>query len=357
MATARKLPSGKWRVRMYIKGHNPEYVSFTAKTKAAAEREAANYRDNWRHLSTAKNQTVGEAIDEYIESRSAVLSPATIRGYKHDRTRYFQGLMDINVKQLSQRDVQQAVNFEAKLHSPKTVRNMHGLLSSSLANSIPDLRLTTQLPANEKRIDSYDPNDDDVERLLAASSGRRLHKAIILGACVTMRRSEISALKVSDINTETCEITIQRAMVLNDERKWVIKGTKTYDSTRVAVVAKEVIEELLRTADTEEYLIGLKPDTITKQFCNLRNELGIRMRFHDLRGYSASVQHALGVPDKYIMRQGGWSTDHVMKKVYQKAMRKKAMEAAEVTNQHFSGLLNAAKMKKYDTKCDTDLLE
>lgn len=38
-------------------------------------------------------------------------------------------------------------------------------------------------------------------------------------------------------------------------------------------------------------------------------------RFHDLRYYSASIMHAIGVPDVYIMERGGWSSDKTLKKI------------------------------------------
>ena len=39
-------------------------------------------------------------------------------------------------------------------------------------------------------------------------------------------------------------------------------------------------------------------------------------RFHDLRRYSASIMHAIGDPDQYIMERGGWKSDKVLKQVY-----------------------------------------
>ena len=45
-------------------------------------------------------------------------------------------------------------------------------------------------------------------------------------------------------------------------------------------------------------------------------EDGPKFRFHDLRHYCASIMHAIGIPDQYIMSRGGWSSDNVMKAVY-----------------------------------------
>ena len=60
---------------------------------------------------------------------------------------------------------------------------------------------------------------------------------------------------------------------------------------------------------------------IYNYFSRLCEREGIRhYRFHDLRHYSASMMHAAGIPDQYIMQRGGWSTDSVMKRVYINAM-------------------------------------
>lgn len=42
--------------------------------------------------------------------------------------------------------------------------------------------------------------------------------------------------------------------------------------------------------------------------------------------YSASIMHVLGVPDRYIMERGGWSTDKTLKAVYQHTMSDQAQE-------------------------------
>ena len=41
------------------------------------------------------------------------------------------------------------------------------------------------------------------------------------------------------------------------------------------------------------------------------------MTLHDLRHINASIMLALGVPDKYAMERGGWSTPSTLKNVYQ----------------------------------------
>lgn len=342
MAKAHKLPSGKWRCQIFIsEDHIPPRMSFTADTAGEAEFLALQYKREYKRKQSPENLTVGEAIDKYIENRSVVLSPRTIKGYKEDRARYFQSIMDIRLPNLSQEDVQKAVNADAKSYSPKTIRNMHGLLSATLAKFYPDFSLHTHLPQKKKRLDDITPEDEDIERLIKATEGQRIQIAIILGACVGLRRSEISALKRSDINEKNSTITVQRAMVLNDEDKWTIKGTKTYESTRVLDVDPIMIQKILALEDRGEYIVGLLPSTITRTFWEVRNELGLSFRYHDLRHYNASIQHALGIPDKYIMQRGGWSTDYTMKRVYRHALQKKTKEASSLINDHMKNFIQS----------------
>ena len=103
MPTARKLPSGSWRCRVYSytdtdgKKHQE---SFTAPTKAQAEMLAAEYAAN-KHRRARHDITVGEAIDGYIAAKEPVLSPSTIRGYDRMRKVDFGSIAKKKVRSLT----------------------------------------------------------------------------------------------------------------------------------------------------------------------------------------------------------------------------------------------------------------
>ena len=65
-------------------------------------------------------------------------------------------------------------------------------------------------------------------------------------------------------------------------------------------------------------------------------------RFPKMPSYlrRAAIQHALGIPDAYIMQRGGWGNDHVLKEVYRHAMKDKAIEMSKIANAHFESLCN-----------------
>ena len=82
MASAKKLPSGSWRVNLYI-GKTPDgkrqYKSFTADTKKEAEFLAAQYNQN--HIDVNRSELpLSAAVERYIKSKENGLSPATVRG-------------------------------------------------------------------------------------------------------------------------------------------------------------------------------------------------------------------------------------------------------------------------------------
>lgn len=61
----------------------------------------------------------------------------------------------------------------------------------------------------------------------------------------------------------------------------------------------------------------------------------LSFHFHDLRHYSASVMHSIGIPDAYIMERGGWGSDYVLKNVYRHAMTDKNKEMNDKANEFF----------------------
>ena len=181
----------------------------------------------------------------------------------------------------------------------------------------------------------YVPSDEDIGKLMKALSGSELEKAVLLAAFGSLRRSEISALLDKDIQGN--QVKIDKAMVKNENKEWVIKVPKTKASYRVIEYPLEVIEKFTGISGS---LVRLNPDQITKQFSSALKKNSIpHFRFHDLRHYQASILHALGVPDLYIMERGGWKTRATLDKVYKHVMDKKKQEVIKLANNHFSSLM------------------
>lgn len=349
MATkAVRLPSGNYRSRaQWDKGDGKQhYKSFTAESAKEAHFLAAQFELTQKDTQKPKEMTVGLAIENYIDDRTAVLSPSTIREYRRMRKNYLKALMPLKLRELTAPKVQRAVNIDATTVSAKTVRNAYGLLTAALAVYLPDLSLREINLPQKVKVEINIPEENAVQKLIEVTDGTALCLAILLGAFGGLRRSEISALNRSDIDAEKCTISITKAMVLDDHGKWRIKAPKSYSGTRTVSVPKFVIERVL--ASTHDPIVGLVPDTITNQFCTVRKKIGLSCRFHDLRHYTASIMLALGVPDKYAMEIMGHATPDMLKRVYQHTMEGKRVEVRAALADYFG---------KYDTKYDTHKVE
>ncbi|MGL5436189.1 MAG: site-specific integrase [Lachnospiraceae bacterium] len=151
--------------------------------------------------------------------------------------------------------------------------------------------------------------------------------SVYLAAFGTLRRSEICALTSNDIIGNT--IHINKAMVKNANREFEVKTTKTVSSDRYVSLPDFVIQLFPLNGN----IVSITPDAITHRFGRTLTKLQIpRFRFHDLRHYSASIMHAIGVPDQYIMQRGGWGSDTVLKQVYRGTMDDYQQKFSDMTN-------------------------
>ena len=331
---AKKLPSGRWRCRVYDgtdQSGKKVYKSFTADSKKEAELMAAKYAAKHKASGTA-DRTLRDAYARYIEIKQNTLSPATVREYDRAAKADFPELMPLRLSRITQEAVQSAVNVMSASHSPKSVRNSHGLLSAVLKMFAPDIRLTTRLP-QARKTDLYVPTEQEVENLVRSIRGTELEKAVLLAAFGSLRRSECCALLISDIEGDI--IHVNKAMVLDVHKHWVIKPPKSKAGYRDIKMPGFVIERLVPRTESGR-IVDLAPVTLTNYFTLQREKHGLHyFRFHDLRHYQASILHAMGVPDKYIMERGGWSTDSTLKNIYQHTMSEKRKQVEDDIVQRF----------------------
>lgn len=356
MAKAKKLPSGSWRCQVYSHTETiilPDgsrkqkriYKSFTCDDPSAAgrrkcEADAALWANGKKEPSSVCQKTLAECMDQYIKERSSVLSPTTIREYKSIRRNYLQGIMDMRLDKITQEDIQQAINAEALTHSPKTVRNIHGILSAVMAAYRPDFVLRTVLP-KKVRPDIYVPSDDEIGRIMDAVKGTDLEIPVMLAAFGPMRRGEICALDSVHVNGNI--VHVEYSMATTEDNQWIIKSAKSYAGDRYIEFPDFVIQ---RMDGISGRIVNLNPGQVSNKFRRMLKKAGLpHFRFHDLRHYSASIQHALGIPDAYIMQRGGWGNDGVLKSVYRHVMEQKEKEMSAIANEHFAEICN--------TKCNT----
>ena len=335
-----KLKSGSWRIQFQIDGKR---YSVTDEDKDVVKSKAEKrYLDIMHGIEIEKRTplTVGKAIDKYIESKAKTLSPSTILGYKRSRKNSLQHIMDIHLSDLTQDDVQYAVGLDAaKGDSPKTIRNAHGLLSSTLKVYRPNFTLITTLPEKKKQ-EIVIFTEEEMKKVWKASEGTIYELPILIASMLGLRLSEIKGLRFSDISGD--KIHVQRAMVIGEEGE-TLKTTKTASGDRWIKLPEVLIKKInaLPKKSDEDYICPLTGASIYKGFQRICEKVGVKpCRFHDLRHFSASEVHSLGIPDKYAMHRMGHKTDNMLKTVYQHIMRDKEDQFSDQINERMEEMYN-----------------
>ena len=277
------------------------------------------------------NGSFGAAARDYVEIKKNVLSVRTVREYLLYIRQLPTWFTTLNMGKLNQADVQKLVNELAVNHSPKTVRNYHGFISAILGVYKPTLKLSTTLP---QRVvyEPYIPSEKEVKQILEyVKDNSPLFFVALKLATMGLRRSEICALTLSDLDSDNM-LHINKALVLNSAKEWVIKSTKTEKSSRVIPVPPE-LADLIRD---QGYIYKGYPNSISDYLLSVQKKLGIpQFSMHKLRHFFCSVLLSQNVPMKDIMYLGGWSTDATIKQVYGHAMKTKTDEGKKTIMSSF----------------------
>lgn len=373
MATAKQLPSGRWRVLLYD-GKNDEgkrvYKSFGGDTAVEAEASANEYvleRNRKRELRKMadalaageqidKRQysilcqalqvtmpddlnptlTIAEASRRYIMERKAVLSPNTVREYERIILRE-PVLMGMHIDEITTHIIQVWINKKAGESSPKTVRNTYGFIASVLGAY--DTNISFRKIRLPQRIKPklYTPSDDDIKKLITAIYGTNMELPVYLAAFGPLRRGEICAVDADDVSGNIVHVC--KALALDSNRQWVVKPPKTTSSDRYIAFPDFVVKKFPKTG---RLCPDLTPNAITKQFPKILEKSNLpHFRFHDLRAYCASISHALGIPDQYIMGRGGWNSNYVMNDAYKREISEIKKEMDKNLSHHFESAFSS----------------
>lgn len=320
-----------------------QYKSFTADTLRQAKKDARA----WAALrpESPNQETLGSVCTRYLETHSGTLSPSTYADYVN-RINYlrirFPDLFKARIGALTTDRMQELVNAlasktndnnKAKKLSPKTVYAYYSLIDTILkANGI---HITgVQLPQRQKP-DLNIPEDDLVKELLRSVEGTHLEIPVLLAALGPMRRGEICALTMDDIDFETNTVHVRKSMSTSVSGSWVIKRPKSSAGNRDIQYPAEVIDKIRQ----QGFVTNCNPDTISGNFARHLKRHGLpAFRFHDLRHYSASFLLAMNIPPVYVMRRGGWQSDQTMRR-YIHALDKQTKQFEEQASSVFRDLL------------------
>lgn len=308
-----------YRVQKMIDGKRYSFTYDHKPTQREVDADIVKIRSR---ITVDKRITFKMAAGSYIGMKRNVLSASTLYDYAKLPGRISNRFNNLKIDDITQADIQIEINNLSKDKSPKTVRNIHGFISAVLRTYRPDMVIYTTLP-QRVRFEPKLPTRGALETLLKAAEGTEYEIPFKLG-CLGLRRSEICALKKSDINGNS--LTINKALVYGRNGRLMLKTTKTTESSRTIYIPDKLVE-LINLLDTEEIYTG-HPSSILRALHRYQDRLNLpRCRFHDLRHYYASYAHSRGMSDADIMSSGGWKTDAVMKNIYRHSLEETKEQA------------------------------
>lgn len=281
-------------------------IRVTGKTEAEYRQAVTKLKSGEKEPEKAP--TLKACMEDYINSNTATLSPATIRGYDQILRCRFQPFMAVSVSDI---DFQKMVNDEAREVAAKTVKNAWGLVTASLnyaKQPFPEINLPA-VPAAET--DFLDHKQ--IKVFLKAVKGDDCEAAALL-ALHSLRASEMYHLKAGDINNNT--IHVRGATVRDKHNQWTDKATnKNRRSTRDIPIIIPRLKKIIPESGPVVTMCQTAVRDHIERICN-NNNLPV-VTLHDLRRSFASLAAYLQWQEETICAVGGWSPGSpIVHKIY-----------------------------------------
>jgi integrase len=342
--------------------------AFATKPEAAAEDERLKQSHRARRGAGAtlasSNLTVAEFLrDVWLANVDAKVARQQIKG----TTRAHYGIVVDRyivpaIGTIRLRDLQPAhvrrlyADLSGRGLAPKTVRNVHVLLSNALALAFSDGYVTRNVAkardvaptARSREMSVW--NADQLRAFLTHVADDPLFAAWRLVAMGGLRRGEALALRWSDVDLDRGQLTIARSLVVSpDDKSLVWQTPKSERSRRTIDVDPATVDALRHRRKTEDEVrrgalgawqdddlvftdgIGrpIRPATFSSRFDALVKKSGLpRIRLHDLRHTAATLLLQAGVPVHVVSDRLGHATPSTTMNIYAHVLRDQRSDAA-----------------------------
>ena len=322
MATIERISKETYRITKMYKGKRYRMTVDRKPSKQEAERLIWSMIE--KEPSNPIYKTFQQAAESYTGNKTAVLSPATLKNYQSGLNALPDSFKDLPISSINNDIIQGIINEYASTHKPSSTKSLATYIGIIIHSANPDFRYKVRTPKVPKS-DFYVPEDSDVQKILGYSKGTPYEIALRL-ATLGLRRSEICALERADLSKYNI-ITVNKAKVQKDG-KWIIKITKTVESTR-KVPCPDDLADLIRQHE-DGLLFPYTPQSINNYLKSAQKKLGLKhFSPHKFRHYFASTAREV-MPDGYVEKFGGWKPgSNIMKKIYDYTKVKQEKEAAE----------------------------
>jgi integrase len=341
MSYLSKRPTGtgqiSWRVRWREDGRlqsetftsKPDAVVFRGMVDAAGQRWPARWIPGQGFIDTPTDvPTLREWAQRAIDSRPRA-NERTRAAYRSQIAQHVpDDLLDTPLDQVTRERVGAWVIDLSSRRAPKTVRNIHGLLSSLFADAVdagliarnPIKGLVTALPDVHAEEPVFLTPDE--LRLILANIDQHYRPLVMFLARTGCRFGEATAIDVGSVDLEHATVRIDRAVKRSAQGTFYIGSPKSRRSKRTITLDPQLVDALrpltagrhhgllFRTHEGQRVshsnFYGRKwstaldsasrCDTHPTDPCTCPGVLRRRPRVHDLRHSHASWLIAAGVP-------------------------------------------------------------
>lgn len=313
----KETPSG-WRIQLRINGQS---IPVLADTPKECKRQAALIKAQAQAAGKPVKKcdlTLSQAIDAYIAERSNTLSPSTVRGYRIIQRTRFQSTMPRVLSRISPSEWRGIVNDELGIVSRKTVKNAWAFIKSVLSAQGIDVDNAVKVSQPRKKRDANWLEPDEIKKFVAAAANDPLCVPMLL-ALMSMRISEIDALRWENIDPHADFIHTTGARIRNENNEYVLKAEqKNLESDRnVPLLIPELRAAILRDWKPEGKVLSVCQTTLRCAVERTCARAGVRrVTVHQLRHSFASLSAHLRIPAEISMEIGGWNNDKIMKEIY-----------------------------------------
>ena len=322
-------------------------------TKKEAEKrlsELLHQLDNGTFMKPGK-MTVGEHLDQWLKDYRPSIGPHSAQTYKFFIERHIKpAIGQLPLTSLKPEHLQRV--YSDKLSSgrrdgtgglsARSVRYIHvtmhralksavrlGLLSRNVADSV-------DVPGLERH-EMQTMTEDDIHAFLEVAKSTPYYTLFYLALFTGMRRSELLALRWSDMDLLMCQASVNRTLHRLNNGEIIFRETKTAKSRRMVALSPRtclVLQEHRQKQEQDRLLAGnplqesnlvfsqldgtpLLPDSVTHAFMVLARRIGLKgIHLHSARHTHATLMLKQGVHPKVVQERLGHASIAITLDVY-----------------------------------------
>ena len=332
----RKRKDGRWEGR-YTAGHNletgkPIYRNVLGKTQAEVKEKLKTAIQETQSLDFSKTgqYTVGQWMDVWYENYAKIKvrpsSHQTYKGYIENHIK--PNIGDIPLEKLTTLDLQRLYKTllangrvdrleskgQPKGLSPKTVRNIHQILSSALKLA-QEQRLILTNPAEGCALPKVEHREmktlpvEQLQSFLREAEDSGVFALYYLELATGLRRGELLGLKWEDIDLEHGDLRVRRQIARINGRvvEAPLKTKNAYRTLPLAENTVSILKEQKKKVGSSPWVFPsatggpISPDSVLHMLHRVLKRAGLpEVRFHDLRHTFATLALQNGVDIKTV---------------------------------------------------------